>query len=205
MTQLKATPTEYRGICFRSKSEAVFARCLDLAGWGFWEYEPDCGVGGHTWDFCISGPGTGSRKDRYGNYHFSTIYIEYKPSQPTETYCDNLTEAVRSQMCKSVEGIFPLLSHCNTHTKANILSRPIGFLQDSFLLIHGSPWSQQRSVCHGTIYSCYPIWDPQTKFGTHWLRAGDCNTIDSHRNPVADLGITDSMALSAKSYRFDLE
>lgn len=33
-------PTDYKGVRFRSKSEAIFARALELRGYEIWEYEP---------------------------------------------------------------------------------------------------------------------------------------------------------------------
>lgn len=99
------TPTEYKGIRFRSKSEAVFARFLDLVVTlstkvtnsdiltDFW-YEPDNAslefVGApltHSWDFIL--PLT--------DFNF---LVEYKPQRPTETYIDNLREKV----CKHYTG-----------------------------------------------------------------------------------------------------
>lgn len=36
----EAIPTEYKGIMFKSKSEAIVARGFDLAGL-LWKYEPE--------------------------------------------------------------------------------------------------------------------------------------------------------------------
>jgi hypothetical protein len=54
MTDRRPIPTEYKGVRFRSKSEAVFARTLDLVvGRNLtWTYEPK-GHKGHPWDFEI--------------------------------------------------------------------------------------------------------------------------------------------------------
>lgn len=54
MKTKKAIPTEYRGVRFRSKSEAMLARCFDIAGI-FWNYEPPNNTY-HKWDFFTSGP-----------------------------------------------------------------------------------------------------------------------------------------------------
>lgn len=67
--------TEYRGIVFRSKSEAIFARALDLSGSSVWAYETDFPYEIET-DFFIMGR------------HLSGSF-EYKPSCPTETYVEN--------------------------------------------------------------------------------------------------------------------
>lgn len=80
-------PTEYAGTRFRSKSEAVFARCLELSGYA-WEYEPG-EVAGHKWDFLID------RRHLCGRYRERFVFIEYKPSEPTRSYVESLTERMR--------------------------------------------------------------------------------------------------------------
>ena len=72
--------TEYRGVVFRSKSEAILARNFDLLGL-LWIYEPTRFIQGDLWvpDFWIitplsSGPG------------FCSRILEYKPRTPTDTY-----------------------------------------------------------------------------------------------------------------------
>ena len=76
---IQAIPTEYRGTRFRSKSEAIFAKAMDLAGFDKWEYEWEPNGG---W---VQG-------DRYVP-DFSLllkpellVLIEYKPSRATDTY-----------------------------------------------------------------------------------------------------------------------
>lgn len=81
--------TEYKGIVFDSKSEAVFARTLDLVDIQ-WDYHVRyCG---HEWDFYLKG---GNRFD----YH---MLVEYKPAPPTESYIDWLTNLMRSDPHESV-------------------------------------------------------------------------------------------------------
>jgi hypothetical protein len=103
---LQARSTEYRGVKFRSKSEAVLARCLDLANY-CWMYEPypsaleNCPAG-HSWDFLVwvrhetcgriqlDGPPwlyNGPVEDRY-----IPVLVEYKPIRPTDTYLENLRD-----------------------------------------------------------------------------------------------------------------
>jgi len=90
----KPTPTEYKGVRFRSKSEAVFARCLDLAGWD-WDYEPGVYESNpvmsiHPWDFLIS-------RDEYWGESTSSVQmlIEYKPSRPSNQYVRNTRQGAR--------------------------------------------------------------------------------------------------------------
>ena len=83
--------TEYCGVRFRSKSEAVFARCLDMAGHR-WQYEPGVAAG-HSWDFLID---RGRSQDAYDKlYEERFVFIEYKPSEPTEPYVQSLIEGMR--------------------------------------------------------------------------------------------------------------
>lgn len=74
-------PTQYRGVVFKSKSEAIFARALDLAGC-LWEYEPEHSkAGDYLFDFFVA--------FQYGE-HVSTALIEYKPDVPNKTYLARL-------------------------------------------------------------------------------------------------------------------
>jgi hypothetical protein len=75
-------PTEYKGRTFRSKSEAVFAFCLEH-GQNMWEYEPSGFL--HPWDFIVT------------TFRNKTYLIEYKPHIPTQTYLDNLIQKVRNE------------------------------------------------------------------------------------------------------------
>lgn len=110
---MKPRRTEYNGICFRSKSEAVFARYLDmhldewsqigewmnktcphirnlsLGSRGGFEYEPKTLIDGWNPDFLLweVSPPHGD-KDHFF-WSIPTVemtYIEYKPSCPTSTY-----------------------------------------------------------------------------------------------------------------------
>lgn len=77
---MEARKTEYKGIVFRSKSEAVFARALDLGGW-VWEYEPDRFRSTDGWvpDFWVV-------RIKMKDQSIFSCLIELKPCDPTETY-----------------------------------------------------------------------------------------------------------------------
>lgn len=85
---IQARPTEYEGIRFRSKSEAIFARCLSLDGF-YWEYEPE------TWRIGYGTKG-GWTPDFWAvsNIHkkIHSLVIEYKPGPPTNTYIEELAK-----------------------------------------------------------------------------------------------------------------
>ena len=90
----KAKRTEYRGIVFDSKSEAVFARTLDIAGVA-WQYHPPVHCG-HEWDFLVGGNDSApTALARHGTL------VEYKPSPPTDSYITWLTETTRADPVES--------------------------------------------------------------------------------------------------------
>ena len=94
MKTLEATPTEYKGIRFRSKSEAIFARALDLTPDLLWEYEPVETESGWKPDFRVD--------DYFGPDHtVLSSLVEYKPSRPTDTYMRNKNaEAEKAGFCR---------------------------------------------------------------------------------------------------------
>ena len=84
--------TEYKGIVFDSKSEAVFARAMDLAkGHNYnWKYHPtkhpndimnSYFLAAHEWDFGIYTTHTPSPMC----VPIEELYVEYKPKKPTDT------------------------------------------------------------------------------------------------------------------------
>lgn len=77
-TQIQPIPTEYGGVLFRSKSEAIFARNLDLLH-GIWEYEPErLRVNDWCPDFLLHA--------RFAKHMLGFFIIEYKPTLPTDAY-----------------------------------------------------------------------------------------------------------------------
>jgi hypothetical protein len=91
---LKARPTEYKGVRYRSKCEAMFARWLDLEckcdQYDGFSYEPN--ICGWIPDF-IAWKTTFIRKTTIPEISYSII--EYKPSIPTDTYLDEFVERCR--------------------------------------------------------------------------------------------------------------
>lgn len=112
----KAIPTEYRGVRFDSKSEAVFARMLDLSGIP-WEKTHPILHDGHSWDFlvwtketnwagfCENGyrdgdPVEGDVKSfECPEFNYSPVLIELKPSMPTSTYMQNISRRSDDRLC----------------------------------------------------------------------------------------------------------
>lgn len=133
---MEARPTEYKGIRYRSKSEAMFARWLELTrihlskksssergAYGFgcgWVYEPDwLRVGNWTPDFyCWSSQWMPS-------LFISIEIIEYKPSVPTETYIEEMAANV------------------------GLMRRSPG---EAIQLYYGSPFNRERGVYHFLDY-----------------------------------------------------
>jgi hypothetical protein len=81
---IEAIPTEFMGIRFRSKSEAMFANLLEISG-RQWVYEyPAIKCGDYVPDFMV----IKSKKHR----EFVPQVVEYKPKLPTKTYLERLTK-----------------------------------------------------------------------------------------------------------------
>jgi hypothetical protein len=183
--KMKPIKTEYKGIVFDSKSEAVFARTLDIAGVE-WIYHPaeHCG---HAWDFLVfpthfyktpmwfrCGGKYYTSKSLVRQLESKPMLIEYKPSPPTDTYIENLTEKMRSDPVESI-------------------------------IVWGSPW---KDGFNGCCYVSYPIFSSHSKYGWGDFSRSLDNDEDvpfSYRHEIGDiLRITNEMALQAKEYRFDL-
>lgn len=184
--------TEYKGIAFDSKAEAVFARTLDLAGHD-WVYHPEKHCG-HEWDFLvfpthvlrwyqsafIGRKQYVSKKAKYIKTASKPMLVEYKPSMPTNTYVVNLTEMMRQDPFESI-------------------------------VVWGNPWDgvdtsiDDSSEC---CYCVYPIFSSHAKYG--WgdfdpvADNGNDYPISWRHNTFDVLGINESMAQEAKRYRFDL-
>lgn len=147
-TELKARPTEYKGIRFRSKSEAVFARCLDLSPVASgWIYEPFTGMDvPHQWDFsvvveehCIC---HACRQHTSKTKH---LLIELKPSEPTRTYIDELIGKTRETAeTRKAEGI-----------------------REDTYIVWGSPWERDPMGRpeEAPVYAMFPIFSSWWKYG----------------------------------------
>jgi hypothetical protein len=89
---MEARATEFQGITYRSKCEAMFALWLSKKNSQDVriEYEPDwCEIGDYVPDFAVIRPilDDGHRIPRFCT---SVELIEYKPSRPTFTYVDEV-------------------------------------------------------------------------------------------------------------------
>jgi len=79
--QIKAVPTTYAGTLFKSKSEAVFARAMHIAKVA-WVYEL-VDLDGYKADFLVK---LGECKHDDGESDYASFLVEYKPTQPTDSY-----------------------------------------------------------------------------------------------------------------------
>lgn len=144
----KAIPTEYKGVVYRSKSEAMFARYLELefekrsrhvnfqgSGWqdrslihgvGGFQYEPSLGI---DWppDFLVWYSAlAGGLPCAWGEI------LEYKPSRPTYTYIESFFESMFEWL--------------------KTLDRETGY-KFSFGIYYGSVWQESRGVIQSTSIS----------------------------------------------------
>lgn len=172
-----ARPTEFRGVRYDSKSEAVFARALELAG-NKWNYHPQS-EGEHDWDFVVEPVGKPHRSSVLG---YKTMYVEYKPAAPTDTYIEELTNSMRATPAESVI----------------VWGSPWNGPVPELTADHFYP----------CCYYVFPVFS--SLFGVGWgnfdrgMDNGNSHPA-SHRHCVNDIfGITEEIAQAAKLFRFDL-
>lgn len=148
MINYEARPTEYRGVTFKSKSEAICARGFDLAE-ALWEYEPFCFVDlfedNYIPDFLVTRYDFGI--DSHGLAH---CVFEYKPTLPNKTY--------RKELYKRFEYI-------NNRIKLN-------YPLLHFFLLYGSPFDNEKQkgcvVLHEDgDYSEYNMYEDE--FQHNWM------------------------------------
>lgn len=193
----KAIKTEYKGIVFDSKSEAVFARALDLVGHE-WAYHPS-NHAGHEWDFLVFPkvkvrPFKRTRRIELDDYekpvvvsdysemvatgYFAPFLVEYKPSPPTKTYIRNLIDKLSKSPVESI-------------------------------LVWGNPWEYKRNfVNENNCYHTYPLYCSYGSYGWgDFIQEAD----NGEDVPVSNIHTTwDILRMEggeskkAKEYRFDL-
>jgi hypothetical protein len=203
-TDLKAIPTEYKGVRFRSKSEAIFAFHLEKAGWQ-WNYESDVAAEIHPWDFWIykSDNSIGSRD----------LLIEYKPTRPTASYVQNLRAKIKGHFSKRLAAIY----ESKPDISENAFRMLARHMQTRFILVWGSPWNpavaipkdidweswpEDDFVCHSdnaTTYKAIDLFLDSVGPSVH-----QCS-LDTENLSLGDLGINDSITEQSRSYRFDLK
>lgn len=84
---IEARPTEYSGVVFRSKSEAIMARCFELAGFN-WYYEVAHEACPDGWEPDFTTLKVVALSPR--RIHTLTSVWEFKPRMPTNTYLEKL-------------------------------------------------------------------------------------------------------------------
>lgn len=82
---MKAHPTTYAGVRFRSRLEARWAAFFDLAGWS-WEYEP-ADLAGWSPDFLVTFPCPMADHD---TPHTHPLMVEVKPYTALEQFHDHV-------------------------------------------------------------------------------------------------------------------
>lgn len=111
----QARKTEYKGVVFDSKSEAIFARLLDLHGVP-WEGRHPIRHDFHDWDFLVwtyavrcvvlGDPLQNGQRENatacWHGEHIEPTLIELKPSRPTVTYLNNLVRQHSGQPIRKV-------------------------------------------------------------------------------------------------------
>lgn len=184
VTTRKAVPTEYNGVRFDSKSEAVFARAMDLAGIR-WLAKHPIRHQGHDWDFLIyyeshdvellgDDPLLQPDGDLCSNTEHvllrntKTALIELKPSRPTDSYIEKLRRTIRND----------------------------GILR---LVVYGSPWERNDKHWYGPLF--YQFLRVTRDASSH-LPLG---VISPCVMEITRLDKLDSFVDEARSFRFDLD
>lgn len=119
---MEARPTEYKGVLYRSKSEAMFARWLDLSSKSQFFYEP---IG---FPKCVDFLAIEHAAEMipYGIVlQPSYAAIQYKPSRPTRAYVAEM-DREKDAIFQACEDIHPGQSLC--------------------CLMYGSVWSDSRGM-----------------------------------------------------------
>jgi hypothetical protein len=105
---IKAHPTLYKGIQFRSRLEATWAAFFDLAGWK-WEYEPEdleLEVDGKmvNWDPDFYVTFRCGHSECYGDH---SLYVEVKPYRSIREFDDHVVSKLSCFDGGAVFGIDP--------------------------------------------------------------------------------------------------
>ncbi|WP_372897586.1 hypothetical protein [Stieleria sp.] len=126
MAKIEAVPTEYKGVKYKSKSEAMFAKYLEAGpaskpGGGF-TYEPkELIVGNYAPDFVV----WWLIDDEVSFQRQMFQVIEYKPKKPTNAYTSRFME--RASVMR------PRLNEMG-------VARPV------FGIFHGSVWNKTSGI-----------------------------------------------------------
>lgn len=120
----KAIPTEYAGVVFRSKSEAILALAFDLADF-VWQYEPwwlGVNEGSYIWrpDFFVVSKHRWVDTD--GRRVISSAIVEYKPCEVTDT-CKQGLHRRFGDLGQRVDGHDELLITGNAYSKKVVVLR----------------------------------------------------------------------------------
>lgn len=183
---MKARPTEYRGIRFKSKSEARFALFLDDQKKHWWYEPPALKLSdGYVPDFLIADVWQGNARDcgkDWRHPHLEIQIVEYKPSNPTATYMEEL-ESRLTDVCSKFSG-HPVLDFlCGSwHTlEAHIVTGGMGYQRSQYnTFCYFGPGEYDKN---GWMYNCFQDGWPYELGGEH----------------------ADAIMEKLKGYRFDLK
>lgn len=180
----EAIKTEYKGVVYRSKSEAIFARMLDIhtsrltACFNRWFSEDEIDpvqlkqpMNNHKWDFMTIQSATG-----YFGSNIQICLVELKPKRPTEQYIKNLRE--KTGCCR---------------------------LCFKRYIIAGSPFKLQycehKHLCDGFYYESLCLDD---RVG-NWKRHHNCYNVNDDLSMFGPVAFSSEVVEEAMKYRFDLQ
>ncbi|WP_026463509.1 hypothetical protein [Adhaeribacter aquaticus] len=163
---IQATPTEYKGIIFRSKTEAILARCWDIFNEQndsnitvHYEYEPKSLLlpDGYVPDFAVT--------TWYGDIKKSILMIiELKPCAVTETY--------KRKLGKRFDAILSIMGQSRI---------PMGFLQEVRMELFTCNFFEDNHINTSQVYQNGRFSAP------HELRSGELDCIQQAKSYRFDL------------------
>jgi len=145
--------TEYKGVVYRSKSEAMFARWIELSRKDCrFIYEPKLGVDGWRPDFLLNGP-CWLCDERGGTVFINCEVIEYKPAFPTKSYLESWFSKAKEWFEKysNKNGIF--------------------YFSLSASVYYGSPFSDLRRGCFYLGKDWREVWHDNHDWLSYYLNA----------------------------------
>lgn len=179
MKHIKAINTEYKDVVYKSKSEAIFARSIDLLSERSTHVEIDFMYlnnnhvlrNGYTPDFLVTYI---SKCCKLLKVHI----IEYKPKLPTKTYIDELWNRFNDLSCYYLQ-FSEMFGEKKGIDKDNV--------ELTFFLVYGSPFNDDEVITLSFCNRC------------------NCFHDVSKNTDYFNYSFMKSVFKDAKEYRFDLQ
>ena len=193
---MKPTPTEYKGVRFRSKSEAMFAFHLDKASI-YYEYENGFASEIHNWDFYAFWCDDEERSRFYGGDF--PVFIEYKPVKPTTTYIQNLKTKIESHFEFRISAFADEIKNFRGSDSIKYFreNKLLNHFRSQFWIVFGSPFNPAGNLDDqvieeiGITYESICLWP------------GFRRSVS--KDPIQNWLLSSQFTEECMKYRFDLK